>query len=383
MSSTVKSLKVTYNPINDTNTFRCGDLLTGRVQLEVAKQCDIKSLFIKFKGKAEVLWTERHGQRTVVYHSKNKYFKPMQTQGEHANSTQEGPTPRRLVLESSPGPCCCEARVLTTAPLNMPSSFVGLGEIGKIMYLLETRLSRAMRVDKKDTTQINFVAQPNMTDIPQLMVCAGSPLQESTEKKLKFLNSGTVAMEVNIERMGFYQGEDLKVSAFIQNNCSREIKPKYCIYRKHSYFAGAKRRLCTEKLVKEVGKPVPPSTSEKVTQILVIPRHLEPSILNCDIIKAEHRLRVYLDVKYASDPETKFPLVILEAPLFPDEAPPAAAAGFGFEAFGNPDLPQWGPEPQQQPLPSAEGYMFYPHVGYVYTAGKTGPNLPFCPYETL
>ncbi|XP_030000478.1 thioredoxin-interacting protein-like [Sphaeramia orbicularis] len=359
MSSTVKSLKVTYNPINDTNTFRCGDLLTGRVQLEVAKQCDIKSLFIKFKGKAEVLWTERHGQRTVVYHSKNKYFSAKHyfigEKGDNSTAYKgllvniAGDTYSSVV---APGvhvyPFSCRIPVG-----NMPSSFVGLGEIGKIMYLLETRLSRAMRVDKKDTTQINFVAQPNMTDIPQLMV----PQQESTEKKLKFLNSGTVAMGVNIERMGFYQGEDLKVSAFIQNNCSREIKPKYCIYRKHSYFAGAKRRLCTEKLVKEVGKPVPPSTSEKVTQILVIPRHLEPSILNCDIIKAEHRLRVYLDVKYASDPETKFPLVILEAPLFPDEAPPAAAAGFGFEAFGNPDLPQWGPEPQQQPLPSAESHF--------------------------
>lgn len=74
MSTTVKSVKVTCNPVNEKNTFTNGDCVSGQVQLEIAKDCQIDSLFIKFKGKAEVLWTERHGQTTVVYHSKDKYF---------------------------------------------------------------------------------------------------------------------------------------------------------------------------------------------------------------------------------------------------------------------------------------------------------------------
>lgn len=74
MSTTVKSLKVTYNPVNEKNIFITGDMVTGQVTLEVAKECQIDSLLIKFKGKAEVVWTERCGQTTVVYHSKDKYF---------------------------------------------------------------------------------------------------------------------------------------------------------------------------------------------------------------------------------------------------------------------------------------------------------------------
>lgn len=74
MSSTVKSLKVTYNPINENNTFTSGDCVSGLVTLEVAKDCQIESFVVKCKGKAEVLWTERHGNTTVVYHSKDKYF---------------------------------------------------------------------------------------------------------------------------------------------------------------------------------------------------------------------------------------------------------------------------------------------------------------------
>lgn len=74
MSSTVKSLKVTYNPINETNTFTNGDTVSGQVTLEVTKDCQISSLSVKFKGKAKVMWSERHGNTTVVYHSKEKYF---------------------------------------------------------------------------------------------------------------------------------------------------------------------------------------------------------------------------------------------------------------------------------------------------------------------
>lgn len=135
---------------------------------------------------------------------------------------------------------------------------------------------------------------------------------------MKFFNSGTVAMDVNLEKTGFFQGESpktyinscythakccfdtsdlflgegLKVMACIQNNSSREIKPKYCVYRKHSFFAKGNRRVSTQDLYKEVGEPIPPSSNQNVTRVLSIPLDVEPSILNCSILKAEHRLRV-------------------------------------------------------------------------------------------
>lgn len=74
MPFTVKRLDVIYNSINDSNTFTDGDVIYGEVRLEAGKDFQIEYLFIKFKGKAEVLWTERYGQTTHVYHAKNKYF---------------------------------------------------------------------------------------------------------------------------------------------------------------------------------------------------------------------------------------------------------------------------------------------------------------------
>lgn len=89
-----------------------------------------------------------------------------------------------------------------------------------------------------------------------------------------------------------HTGEGLKVLAHIVNNSSREIKPKYTVYRKHSFFANNSRNVSTKDLIKEVGDPIPASTSQNVTRVINIPHDAEPSIHNCSIIKAEYRLRV-------------------------------------------------------------------------------------------
>ncbi|CAJ1068491.1 arrestin domain-containing protein 3-like isoform X1 [Xyrichtys novacula] len=349
MSSTVKSIKITYNPINEKNTFTSGDWVTGQVTLEVTKDCQIDSLLVQFKGKAEVLWTERHGKVTVVYHSKDKYFslkhyyvRDKDVRGEDNETLitkQNGETYSSVV---APG-CHVYPFSFQIPCQTMPPSFTG--SVGKIYYTLKTKLGRSMRIDQKDKVTINYVSNAAMSPEIDVMM----PQHESKDKEMSFFTSGSVAMDVRLEKSGFYQGEGLKVIARIENNSSREIKPKYCVYRKHSFFARGRRRLSTGDVLKEVGQPIPPSTNVNVSQIITIPEDAEPSILNCDIIKAEYRLRVYLDVKYASDPEIKFPIVIMPAGQVSAKAPPPAASDFGFEPFGNTNPPQWGGVPPQPP----------------------------------
>lgn len=153
--------------------------------------------------------------------------------------------------------------------------------------------------------------------------------------------------------------------ASIQNRSSRDIKPKYCLYKKCSYFAKRKRKVVTKDILKEVGDAIPPSAGQTVTRIITIPPTTCASILNCNIIRAEYRLRVcislprtcqqgcmivmiradvlisppqvYLDVKYASDPEIKFPIVILPALQAPDGEHLSAYPS--NEALPNSDMP--------------------------------------------
>ncbi|XP_068422338.1 arrestin domain-containing protein 3-like isoform X2 [Clinocottus analis] len=339
MPNTVRSLKVTYNPVNEKNTFTSGDSVSGEVTLDLAKECAVDALLVKFKGKADVLWSERHGQTTVIYHSKDKYFSI-----KHFFIQNKNQKDNRVVTAG----CHVYPFTFQIPFQTMPSSFQG--SVGKIVYMLEAKLSRSMRIPTKDSTKINFVSNEDMTSDPKLM----TPQHESKDKKMKVFNSGTVAMDVDLEKTGFFPGEGLKVMASIQNDSSRNIKPKYCVYRKHSFFAKGRRRICTKDLLKEVGEPIPPSAHEKFTRVISIPLDVEPSILNCSIIKAEYRLRVYLDVKYASDPEIKFSLVILPAPQVPAVlAPPPAASGFGLEPFGSfvPPQPAAAPMPMDPPPP--------------------------------
>ncbi|TNN86003.1 Arrestin domain-containing protein 3 [Liparis tanakae] len=211
MPSVVKSLKVTYKPVNEDNTFTSGDCVSGEVSLELAKECSIDALSVKLKGKAEVLWSERHGQTTVVYHSKDKYFSLKQF-FIHDKDTKDN---RVVAAGYHVYPFSFQVPYQ-----NLPSSFKG--SAGKIVYLLEAKLSRSMRIPTKDSTKINFVSKETGTIDPELM----KPQHESKDKKMKVFNSGTVAMDVNLEKTGFFQGEGLKVMACIQNNSSRPIKLK-------------------------------------------------------------------------------------------------------------------------------------------------------------
>uniref|UniRef100_A0A3Q3EJQ6 Thioredoxin-interacting protein-like n=1 Tax=Labrus bergylta TaxID=56723 RepID=A0A3Q3EJQ6_9LABR len=290
------SFIVTYNSINENNTFTSGDCVSGHVTLEVAKDCQIESLMVQFKGKSEVLWTERHGQVTVVYHSKDKYFSIKHYFIRDKNA--KGKSVNNNVV--APG---CHVYPFTFhVPLqSMPSSFKG--SVGKITYTLKAVLSRSMRVNQKDKTNINHVSNADMSSDPVLMI----PQHEAKDKKMKFFTSGSVAMDVNLEKTGFFQGEGIRVMACIENNSSREIKPKYCLYRKHSFFANSSRRVSTKDLLKEVGEPIPASTSVKVSKVIAIPHDAEPSILNCSNIKAEYRLRVSISV--TRDPFLKEGLV--------------------------------------------------------------------------
>lgn len=64
----------------------------------------------------------------------------------------------------------------------MPPSFKGAD--GNIVYSLEARLSRSMRIDKKDLTKLTFVPRVDWSLEPELAVGVGPHVQAIPRTKM-------------------------------------------------------------------------------------------------------------------------------------------------------------------------------------------------------
>ncbi|XP_056145144.1 arrestin domain-containing protein 3-like [Lampris incognitus] len=377
MPLTVRSITVRHHPANGTDAFTSGDCVSGEITVDLAKDCEVSCLSVKFKGKASVMWSERSGKTTVVYRSKDKYFSVTQFFIRQQRGPEEDNMPLLTDVNGR-----AYSNILTTGShvypftfqfpdQDMPSSYNGT--YGKIVYSFEAKLSRSMRINSKASTKINFVSKVDPNSVPGLMM----PQYGSKDKKMKIFTSGSVGMDVNLAKTGYHLGEGIKIMASVHNKSSREIKTKCCIYTKHSFFANGKRKLCTKDLFKVVGESIPPSTNRIVTSIIHIPPVITTSILNCSIIKVEYRIRVCLDVKYAFDPEIKFPIVILPAtqPLALEQPP--AYAGFGFETSGTSNQPACSAPPQFSAAPQpAEPPPPYDTCGMYPSSSDFGNKYP-------
>ncbi|XP_065103999.1 arrestin domain-containing protein 3-like [Paramisgurnus dabryanus] len=310
---TIKTFTIEYNAVNDRNTFSNGDTLTGRVIVEVTKETKIKDVTVKAKGKANVAWTETHGEQRVTYCDKEKYFSQTQS-----------------VLEDKAvgnGILVAGRHVFPFAfqlPYQgLPSSFKGTH--GKIRYRLSAKLSRSLWPAIKAEAKFSFVSKDDYNQ-PTVM----APQRDSKDRNVVFFGSGNISMDIFLPKTGYQQGEGLVVNGEIVNSSTRKIVPKYIIYQKQSFFAG-KRALRTKDILKEKDTPLTSSTRQNLSKVLHIPLEITPTIQNCRIIKVEYRLKVILDVSFTPNPVIKLPLVILpfnddpsvkalEAGLYPDLA---------------------------------------------------------------
>ncbi|XP_051525156.1 arrestin domain-containing protein 3-like isoform X2 [Myxocyprinus asiaticus] len=258
---TIQSFTIEYDALNDRNTFSNGDILTGRVIMEVSKKTKIKSLTVKVKGKADVAWTETHGEESVTYWDKEKYFS--QTQSVLPEDKADGSV--TLVAGRHVFPFAFQLPYQ-----GLPSSFKGAN--GKIHYRLLAKLSRSLHAASKSETKFTFVSR---ADYDQTTLMA--PQHGSKDKNVIFFASGNISMNIFLPKTGYQQGEGLVVNGEIINNSTRKIVPKYIIYQKQSFFAGG----------------------------------ITPTIQNCCILKVEYRLKVILDVSFTKNPMIKLPLIIL------------------------------------------------------------------------
>ncbi|XP_077565179.1 arrestin domain-containing protein 3-like [Stigmatopora nigra] len=329
---TINFFSLEYDSINSQNIFTNGDIINGRIILEVSKETAIQSLTFTGKGSAKVRWQEHHGKHSRYYWSNEQYYEIKQNVLKPgSDSINKG----RHVFPFS----------FKVPDSKMPSTFKS--SIGRITHKLTAELKQSMKLTKTTKAHFTFVSKADM-DVHGLM----EPQHNSTDKKLKVFGSGSIAMDVYTPKMGYQPGETLHVKMKILNHSSRDLKPKFVLYEKQSFFAQGHRRLCTNDIVKDKLESLDANGKEiTVERVLTIPRNLPPSILSSTIIKLEYRLKVFLDVKYAIDPEVKLPIVILpDFNILREKGHPGPAA-YGFEEFENSNQQSWSKAPQPWGLP--------------------------------
>lgn len=290
---TIESLSVEYDANNKDNVFERGDRITGRVVLELSKQTKFQSLSIKAKGKASVMWTEHYGPQVhITYTAKEKYFSDKKSLLADSNPVSKVIAAGRHVF-----PFTFEIPIK-----ELPSSF--RGKHGKIVYRLEARASRSMKLDQKAKEEFFIVYNEDLST-PDVV----KPQYAYSEKKL--LSSEKVTLNVHTKRMGYLQGDTIEVRTEIINNSSNTITPKYYLYVKQCFYTKLKRKVYTKDIIKEKGQPVGPRTQLNDTNVLRIPELLPPTLLSCSILKLEYRLKVVLDVSLVGNPEAKLPIIVM------------------------------------------------------------------------
>ncbi|XP_006784162.1 arrestin domain-containing protein 3-like isoform X2 [Neolamprologus brichardi] len=328
--SPIKDFNVTYGTIDESDTFSEGDTIVGTVSFSLTKAIKVKSVSVKAKGDANVHWSEGSGDDERSYSDHRRYFKVKEllvAENAKGTSLPQGVHYFKFRLKIPEG--------------NMPSSFTGCH--GKIVYMVEAKISRSWRWPSTVQKEIKFVSKAFLHTVQ-------CPQSGTVSKKMSGLSKGQVQMSATINRTVCFPGETLSVATKICNSSSKDMKPKFKLQERIVYRAGSSSTSSEKTLFKKVGENINPNSEESVSCQVKIP--VDVIILhNCEIISVEYYIKVYVDISFATDPEVVFPLVIVPpsfAAFQPGEAlgpyPPGTAGAPSYSDFTS--FNQW---PQDAP----------------------------------
>ncbi|KAG8012116.1 Arrestin domain-containing protein 3 [Nibea albiflora] len=352
--SPIKDFKLTYEVLNEEDTFSEGDTVAGTVTFTLTKGIKVKKIFVKLTGDARVHWTEGSGDDETSYSASKRYFKAKEYLVEESYTGTVLPTGINQFKFS-----------LRIPQDDMPSSFKG--PYGNITYTVTARLSRSWHMDTKVQKELKFLSKSSSMGYGQIKC----PHSGTVDKEVGVFSKGQVQMSATVDRKVCSPGDTLSVVAKICNSSSKKMTPKFCVEQRAVYMAGSNSTVSHQRLCKVVGDPLQ-RNEETVSCQLTIPADAVYTISNCEILSVEYCLKVYLDISFAIDPEVVLPLMIVRsafttlhpgeamgpypagppgAPSYSDFPPPAFPAGPCPVPTGPPYLAPVGPDANGYPAP--------------------------------
>ncbi|XP_062409547.1 arrestin domain-containing protein 3-like [Sardina pilchardus] len=281
-------LSVTYDEINESNTFTNGDRISGHVTLDVTKKTKINSLRIKLKGKIKVHWSV---PCRIAGRSSSKGYSDEEILINSVQYFVGGDLGTLLLTDPNGQPysnTIAPGRHLFPFTFDLPQekmlpSFKGVH--GKIIYFLEAKMTRLMRIPSKDRIEFTFVPKPN----PNNRVV-----------QVKF-----ICTLISITWLNFFddfEGEGLTVTGTTQNTSSSPVRLNFRLSQVQECCAQNKHwSHDSQDILMERSDIIRPFRTANVTQVLSIPRNIPASLLNCRLMKVEYKLWIYLEGKHSFD----------------------------------------------------------------------------------
>ncbi|KAM6921908.1 arrestin domain-containing protein 2 [Xenentodon cancila] len=287
--------------------FSSGDVVSGRVVLQLSGKSRVTSLKFHAEGFAKVHWTESRSAGSSTAYTQN-----FSDEVEYLNR-------REVLLQADNG----EVTVLPAGRHEFPFSFQlpeetlvtsFEGKHGSIRYWVKVKLHRpwaTVRKIKKEFT----VIEPIDINTPTLL----APQAGAKDKMARawYRNFGQVSVTAKIARKGYTPGEVIPVFAEFDNSTSRSIVPKAFITQTQTFIARGTMKQKHSVVATLCGDIVSARCRDSWHgRALKIPP-VGPSILQCRIIKVEYMLKVCVDVPGTSKLCLELPLVIGTIPLHP------------------------------------------------------------------
>ncbi|XP_005730251.1 arrestin domain-containing protein 2 isoform X2 [Pundamilia nyererei] len=287
--------------------YSSGDVVSGRVVLELSGESRVDSLKLHAEGFAKVHWTESRSAGSSTAYTQN-----YGDEVEYLNR-------REVLLQADNG----EVTVLPAGKHEFPFSFQlpeetlvtsFEGKHGSIRYWVKVKLHRpwaTVRKIKKEFT----VIEPIDINTPALL----APQAGTKDKMARawYRSFGQVSVTAKIDRKGYTPGEVIPVFAEFDNSTSRSVVPKAFIIQTQTFIARGTMKQKRSVVATLCGDIVGAKRRETWHGRAIKIPPVGPSILQCRIIKVEYMLKVCVDVPGTSKLCLELPLVIGTIPLHP------------------------------------------------------------------
>uniref|UniRef100_A0A3Q3EPI3 Uncharacterized protein n=1 Tax=Labrus bergylta TaxID=56723 RepID=A0A3Q3EPI3_9LABR len=253
-----KNFKLTFEALNEEQTFTSGDTIRGTLTFTLTEDTKVKSLGVKVKGYAHVHWTEGTGDRRIsTYHwgkGQFKYILLYHTMLLLVNNL--------LVLFFS----------------DLPSSFKDLH--GKVVYSLIARMSRSFRLKAIVITKLLCKSHRQFQHI-SIIISMTLPKQGRIHPKFNICNSS-----------------------------SKKMKPKFSLIQKIVYRAHVSTEHSYRTHCKVVGETIASNSNETVSCKLTVPVGAVYTMNNCELITNEYYVQVMINVIKVLHQLTNEPLLL-------------------------------------------------------------------------